>query len=482
MKIFQIFMFNLFNRNKKVTERLYAQNLELSVKNKTLSLLEKLYQTSVLTLSPEQEAGEITDAIRKSLNLELVGIFEFKKETDSLKPLVFSKSDRLVKILRKLGFLFRDIIIKDIASHQLFRKVVYEKQDNLTSNIEEIWKELVTFEHLREVKKESHLNTMMLYPLIIDGEIFGVLLLGFNRDYQSLNDFEKASIKSFVNVIALLLDKAYLYKNLQDSYQVTKQAYAVEKKAKEDLENLDKTKNEFMLVTQHHLRTPLTSMMGYMDLIESGAYGKLPKKIEPIIHKFGASSQDLIKIVNEFLDASQFQLGKKVIVCQSNINIELILRNIVMELAIQSKEKGLYLDFEKPSTTIPLIEADPSKLQVALTNIIDNAIKYTKEGGIDVKIEVRDGNVQIMIKDTGIGMEKGDLDSIFNTLFSRSQEAKKANATGSGIGLYLSAKIIQAHNGKIWVESEGIGKGSAFYINLPIKQDKKSVNTNSNKF
>ena len=188
-------MFNLFNRNKKVTEKLYAQNLELSVKNKTLSLLEKLYQTSVLTLSPEQEAGEITDAIRKSLNLELVGIFEFKKETDSLKPLVFSKSDRLVKILRKLGFLFRDIIIKDIASHQLFRKVVYEKQDNLTSNIEEIWKELVTFEHLREVKKESHLNTMMLYPLIIDGEIFGVLLLGFNRDYQSLNDFEKASIK-----------------------------------------------------------------------------------------------------------------------------------------------------------------------------------------------------------------------------------------------------------------------------------------------
>src|SRR6266496_3621465 len=107
--------------------------------------------------------------------------------------------------------------------------------------------------------------------------------LDLNRDYETLNPFEKSSIRNFINIVALLLDKAYLYKNLQDSYEVTKKAYAVEKQAKEALENLDKTKNEFMMVTQHHLRTPLTSMMGYMDLVESGAYGKVPVKMKEII-------------------------------------------------------------------------------------------------------------------------------------------------------------------------------------------------------
>jgi len=271
-------MFNFFNGNKKITEKLYEQNLELAVKNKTLSLLEELYQKSVLNLTPEEIAREITNIIRKDLNIELVGVLIFNKDADSLVPLAFSKSERLTKTLHKLNLHFGDIPITDISHREFFKKVAYSREENITNNLQEVWQELVNQEHIKEIKEQSHIKTTLLYPLIKGDKVLGVLLLGFNRDYNTLNTFEKASIKSFINVIALLLDKAYLYKDLQDSFEVTKRAYALEKRAKEELAKLDKVKDQFLMTTQHNLRTPLTSMMGYSDLLLNGTFGKQTKK------------------------------------------------------------------------------------------------------------------------------------------------------------------------------------------------------------
>ena len=108
-------------------------------------------------------------------------------------------------------------------------------------------------------------------------------------------------------------------------------------------------------------------------------------------------------------------------------------------------------------------------LRAAFLNILDNAVKYTDKGGITVSTKVEDGNVIIQIKDTGMGISKERLPKIFDIAFERSEEAKKKFSTGRGIGLYLSGQIIKAHFGKIWVESEGEGKGSTFNILLPIE-------------
>ncbi len=467
-------MFNFFGGNKKVTEQLYQQNLELAVKNKTLSLLEELYQTSVLTLLPREMAGKITDIIQKDLNLESAGVLVFEKEADILRPLAFSRSERLQKALEQIPSLEGGVAIKNVSQRKFYKDVVYAREDAIVYHLADLWEGVITPEQVAKLEASSGIKTVLLYPLIAREEVFAVLKLDLNRDYQTLNSFEKSSIRNFINIVALLLDKAYLYKNLQDSYEVTKKAYAVEKQAKEELENLDKTKNEFMMVTQHHLRTPLTSMMGYIDLIETGAYGKVPVKMKEVIHKFGTSSQDLIKIVNDFLDASQFSLGKKVVVPMPNINVELIVKNIVEELQMLAKQKGLKLDFEIAGN-IPLIEADANKLQVALTNIFHNSVKYTQQGSVSVNMSANGSVVEISSRDTGIGMAKETIDSLFTSLFSRGKEAKSSNATGSGVGLYLSYKIIQAHGGKVWAESEGAGKGSTFHVELPIVQPKESM-------
>lgn len=475
-------MFNFFNGNKKITEKLYEQNLELAVKNKTLSLLEELYQKSVLNLTPEEIAREITNIIRKDLNIELVGVLIFNKDADSLVPLSFSKSERLTKTLSKLGFLFGDISITDISNREFFKKVAYNKEENITNNLQEVWQELINQEHIKEIKKQSHIKTTLLYPLIKGNEVLGALLLGFNRDYNTLNTFEKASIKSFINVIALLLDKAYLYKNLQDSYEITKRAYVIEKRAKEELAKLDKVKDQFVQTTQHDLRTPLTSIMGYSDLLLSGNFGKQNKKTTEVIKKLQIVAKNMIKKVNDFLDTTQFQLGKSPVSLKPDVQLGPILNEIVSELRFKAESKGIYLKIKSFGSVQDkkqkgfTINADREKLKAALFNVVDNAIKYTLKGGVTINIKNQIANIKngennkvvIEVKDTGIGISPENLKTLFDGMFERYEQAKKVSAMGSGIGLYLATQIIMAHNGKIWAESEGEGKGSTFYIELPI--------------
>ena len=458
-------MFGFFGESKKITEKLYEQNLELAVKNKTLSLLESLYQASVLTLMPEDMASKIADIIRKDLNLEFAGVFAFEKESDSLLPLAFSKSERLIKTLNTLGFLFKDIKITNASKHGFFKKAIYDKKENSTDNLQEVWGKLIPRGHLAEVTTESNIKTILLYPLIKGEEVGGVLLLGLNRDYATLNTFEKGSIKSCINAIALLLDKAYLYKDLQASYEVEKRAHEIEKKAKEEIEKLDKFKDNFLTQTQHDLRTPLTAILGYTDMLQKGMFGKQTKKTLEVVQKIHAVSKSMKAKADNFLDLAQFELGKSPVVLTEGVGVFPILDEVKNDLDFKAQSKGIYLTLEKPEQDL-FITADREKLKAAIFNIVDNAVKYTPTGGVTITLKNHD-SVKIIISDTGIGLPKEKLSTLFGGMFERTEAAKKT-AAGAGIGLYLSAQIIKAHHGKVWVESEGEGKGSQFYIELPV--------------
>ncbi|OGZ66675.1 MAG: hypothetical protein A3C50_02195 [Candidatus Staskawiczbacteria bacterium RIFCSPHIGHO2_02_FULL_43_16] len=457
-------MFKFFGETKKITEKLYEQNLELAVKNKTLSLLENLYQTSVLTLMPEDMARKIADIIRKDLNLEFAGVFALEKDGDALLPLAFSVSERLQRVLGDFGISLKNTKITGVSRNDFLKRIIYGKLESSTNDFKDIWEVLLDEKRLAEIKKESHVKTMLMYPLVRGQEADGVLMLGINRDYANLNAFEKASIKSCINAIALLLDKAYLYKDLQASYEVEKRAHEVEKKANEELANLDKVKDQFLTITQHNLRTPLTSIMGYSDLILNGTYGKQNKKTVEVIKKFQILGKGMIRMVNDFLDASAFQLGKDVVQLQLGVALKPLLDEVVGELKFKAEEKGISLTLKQPEQPF-IIKADPQKLKAAIFNVIDNSIKYTAKGGVEVKFANHD-SVKIIVSDTGIGIAPDHLANLFTKMFERGANAK--NISGSGVGLYLSYQIIKSHHGKIWAESEGEGKGSTFYIELPL--------------
>jgi signal transduction histidine kinase len=316
--------------------------------------------------------------------------------------------------------------------------------------------------------------------LIIEGNISRLLILSvfaliiiygyyFDKSTESIIEANFAEKKAKGELEEL---NKNLNQKVEEQTKDIKEAYEIEKKAKEQLEAIDNVKNQFLMTVQHHLRTPLTSMMGYADLLLAGTFGKMPKKIKDVVIKFETSTISLIKMVNDFLDVTQFQLGKEVVSLKDDVNLCPIFKDILKDVELEADRKGIYVKIEKPEGDCS-IKADEPKLKAALMNIFDNAVKYTNKGGVTINLKVENDKVKVKIKDTGMGISKERLPKLFDVTFERTEEAKKNFATGRGIGLYLSSQVIKAHNGKIWAESEGEGKGSTFYIELPIKQEKK---------
>ena len=302
-----------------------------------------------------------------------------------------------------------------------------------------LWIFLLVKTALSETYQDIIINGGLLIAVVIVGIL---LIKGVLKEVRQREEMEKLAVK-------------------------IKKAYVVEKKARKELERLDSAKTQFIMATQHHLRTPLTSMVGYLDLIFGGTYGRIPVKLKDSLVKFKVSTNRLIRIVNEFLDISQFQLGKKVVSVQPGTEIEPILDEIIEELGFEAKHKGIGLKLVKPEGHLTA-NADSGKLKVALYNLVDNAIKYTNKGGVTISVKNKT-SLRIMIKDTGIGMTPEELKNVFHKTFERGKEAKQVFATGRGIGLFITSQIIKAHNGKVWVESQGRGKGSTSYVQLPIK-------------
>jgi signal transduction histidine kinase len=231
-------------------------------------------------------------------------------------------------------------------------------------------------------------------------------------------------------------------------------------------DKLSKTKSEFISIASHQLRTPLTAIKGYISMIIDGTYGKLTEEIKKPMENVYKSNQRLIKLVNELLNLSRLEAGKIEFKLEAG-SLEKIINEAVDELKINAQKKNLDLKIKK-AEDLPEIMIDKDKLRQVFLNILDNAIKYTQEGEILVELKKIDNYQQIKISDTGEGMNKDEIKSLFQT-FSRTSAGIKHHLEGAGIGLYIAKKFVEMHKGKIWVKSSGTGKGSTFYIKLPQK-------------
>jgi len=238
-------------------------------------------------------------------------------------------------------------------------------------------------------------------------------------------------------------------------------------KLREKLEIANNAKSEFVSIASHQLRTPLTAVKGYISMMIEGTYGKLSQELIRPLQNVYESNERLTKLVNDLLDLSRLEAGKIEFSPQLT-SLEKIVFDITEELKINADKKGLYLKLIKPAKALPEIMVDQPKIRQVILNIIDNAIKYTRDGGITIELRKTDSQEQIIIADTGIGVSQDEIKSLFQ-MFSRASAGAKLHTDGSGVGLHVAKKFIEMHHGRIWVESEGKDKGSTFYIELPIR-------------
>jgi PAS domain S-box-containing protein len=233
---------------------------------------------------------------------------------------------------------------------------------------------------------------------------------------------------------------------------------------------IDKSKSEFVSLASHQLRTPLSAIKWYSEMLLSGKSGKLSVKQKKYINEVSRGNERMIKLIDVLLSVSRLEAGS-IKVNPKVIDVKTLIRGIIEEQKFNMKKKKQKFTPKCVSVEVPQIYADPDLIRIVFQNIISNAVKYTPEKGeITCNIEKRDNDVLFQIKDTGIGIPKDQQSRVFEKLF-RASNAFSHDPEGNGLGLYLAKTTVESFGGKIWFESEE-GKGTTFYISMPLAESK----------
>lgn len=231
------------------------------------------------------------------------------------------------------------------------------------------------------------------------------------------------------------------------------------------LQRLDETKDEFISMASHQLRTPLTSIKGYLSMLIEGDLGKVSKSQKEVLEEAFTSSERMVRLIGDFLNVSRLQTGKFVIEKRPVDMIRLVQRE-VSALEEVAKARGLTIAFRGPAT-LPPVELDENKIQQVVMNFIDNAIYYSRENGtIEVALKKTLAGIECTVKDDGIGVPKAEQEGLFGKFF-RASNARTQRPDGTGVGLFLAKRVVQDHGGDIIFHSIE-GKGSTFGFWLPV--------------
>jgi signal transduction histidine kinase len=236
--------------------------------------------------------------------------------------------------------------------------------------------------------------------------------------------------------------------------------------ANEKLKQLNRMKSEFLSFASHQVKAPMAVVKGIASEIVEESYGPVSEEVKKASLQIKEMIDRMISLVENFLDWRKIEEGKMEYLW-SKVELAELVQNVVEELKVITKEKGLELTLEAPQTPSQgiQIKADKQRLRQVIQNLVENAIKYTDKGFVKVKVREKENSVLVIVKDSGRGIAKEHLPHLFQQFSRVSTTAKEIK--GTGLGLYIAKEIITAHKGKIWAESEGVGKGSVFYVELP---------------
>lgn len=263
-------------------------------------------------------------------------------------------------------------------------------------------------------------------------------------------------------VVGILLIKSVI-KEVNQREKIEKLAADLQV-ANERLLELDKQKSEFVSFATHQLRAPLTAMKGYASLILEGDLGKLSTAIRDAITRIYDSSRTLTNIVDDYLNISRIELGSMKYSFEP-IDLKQLVTDVIAELKPNIEKSKLNFSFSADKDRKFMVQADKDKFKQIILNLIDNSVKYTPSGSVEVSVKKENKKIVFSVKDTGIGISSAVMPKLF-AKFSRADNANKQNIHGTGLGLFVAREIVSAHNGKIWAESPGEGRGSAFFVEL----------------
>jgi len=311
---------------------------------------------------------------------------------------------------------------------------------------------------------------------IVKRELFGVravlaaifvAAVGVLQTIDLLVFTDNAAIQAFKGALLVLI----LYFGYVLVRSVQREVHQRERlqEIAEELHRADEAKTEFISIVSHQLRTPLNAIKGFLALLLEGVYGKLDAEKREPMERLYRSSERLIHLVNDLLGISAIRVGK-VALDVRDVDLCEVLKSVVEELGVVAEEKGIGLHASCPVDGVPMVAGDKQKLRDSVLNIVDNAIRYTDKGSVEVSMRRDSNDLVVRVEDTGPGLDAEEARTIFES-FRRGQVGRE-HSEGSGLGLYIAKEFITLHGGAIWAESPGKGLGSSFFMRIPIDAKK----------
>ena len=356
------------------------------------------------------------------------------------------------------------------------------KLDNVLTELVHATQPLIVFDELDD--QSSHLHTAMqkanvavIARLETSHELIGYLIFGYKASGNIYSRQDVNVIRIVADELAVAVQNSMRFEEIarfnqtlqQEVDEATKQLRA----SNRQLHELDQAKDEFISMASHQLRTPLTSVKGYLSMALEGDAGELSENQRRLLQEAYASAQRMVYLIGDFLNVSRLKTGK-FLVEPSRVQLNALVREEIDQLKATAAARELKIIAHVPSD-FPAQQLDENKIRQVVMNFIDNAIFYSKTGGtITVELHKTARDVVFTVQDQGIGVPSSERHRVFSKFF-RGSNARKARPDGTGIGLFMAKKVTVAHGGSIIIQTEE-NKGSTFGFRLPLKDDTASLN------
>ncbi len=231
---------------------------------------------------------------------------------------------------------------------------------------------------------------------------------------------------------------------------------------------VERMKTEFVTISAHQLRTPLSAMQWMLERLLQEKAGKLTEEQKMLLQKAFKDNKKMIALISDLLNLVKIEEGKQDYQLKP-ARIDEVIESAISAFQEEIKNKNIKFEFQIPAKKLPKVKIDSEQVGFVIQNLLDNAIKYTPAGGtVRAAIELKDQEIEVSIQDSGMGIPKKQQKDIFKKFF-RAGNAVKIDTEGKGTGLFIAKNIIEAHNGKMWFESAE-GKGTTFYFTLPLNR------------
>lgn len=428
------FLFQPFKRFfDKLTNRLFYKEMY-----RPEDFYEELNAIVRVTVSLRQLINRSSELIKQTLKAETVSFFVFRGD----KSMVSGGAEG-----------YKKLPLADVHAFDGVRRPVYVGDETLPRE-------------LRRILVSHRLSVAV--PLYRNNESVGLICLGehrtshfSHRDLRVLRVVAGELVVGVQNALAIQ-EIRDLNENLQQRIDVATKEL---RRSNAQLQRLDETKDEFISMASHQLRTPLTSIKGYLSMLIDGDLGKVSSQQRQVLEEAFLSSERMVHLIGDFLNVSRLQTGKFVIE-RRETDMATLVEAEVNALRQNAKSRDLTLKYVAPKNITP-INIDADKFRQVVMNFIDNAIFYSKpESSIAITLKKVGGFVEFKVKDTGIGVPESEQSGLFGKFF-RATNARRTRPDGTGVGLFLAKKVVHDHGGEIIFESKE-GKGSTFGFRLPL--------------